>query len=204
MGYQSLKVQVSSGFLTRSGTTNTSQYLTIPIYLWGAFIYILVVMSMDWFHYDQRSTYMIVSGLFTAAGYAILIGCSKTGVQYFACFLCATGLYLVTGLNITWIGSNTKGRYKRAMAIAMNQTLGNAGGVVAGQIYIATNAPRYITGHSVSLASICVAILGTILAYTIFRRRNMHKAKKSLESGAGGDGNSNAMGDDDIHFKYML
>lgn len=55
---------------------------------------------------------------------------------YSACFLCASGVYILTGLHITWISSNVKGRYKRVVVISMNQTIGNAGGVVAGQIYI--------------------------------------------------------------------
>jgi MFS family permease len=158
---------------------------------------------MDWFHYTTRSTYMLVSGCFTLAGYAVLIGSNTVGVKYFACFLCTTGIYILTGLNITWIGSNTKGRYKRAVAIGMNQTLGNAGGVLSGQIYLATQAPRYIEGQAVSLSMFGVGMIVTIIMLLVLLARNAQKAKR-LASGANDVPNGKFLGDDSIHFTYML
>ncbi|KAJ9138142.1 MFS general substrate transporter [Pleurostoma richardsiae] len=163
MGYASLQIQ----------------YLTIPIYLWGAFVYLVTVQSMGLIRHERRSTYMLIFGVFTLVGYVLLITCRKAGVLYFACFLCASGLYIVTGLNITWIGGNVKGRYKRAVAIGMNQTMGNAGGVVAGQIYMATDAPRYVIGQS-----------------------NAQRAKKLADSVE--DEPEMAGSDRSIHFRYML
>jgi MFS family permease len=145
---------------------------------------------------------MVVFGLFTVVGYTLLIACRTVGVLYFACFLCASGLYVIAGLNITWIGSNVKGRYKRAVAIGMNQTMGNAGGVVAGQIYIATDAPRYLTGQSVSLAAICLALAAIVAQYIVFRYKNAQKAKK-LADGVQEDLDMEAS-DRSIHFRYFL
>lgn len=166
----------------------------------------VVVFGMDLFHYSQRSTFMLLGGLCTMAGYIILLSSRTIGVMYFACFLVATGIYILTGLNITWIGGNTKGRYKRAVAIGMNQTLGNAGGVLAGQIYIASEVPRYVTGQAVSLSMICMAIVGTLAMYTLLRVWNNQKAKKRA-AGVSEDEpveGSKFLGDKSVHFKYML
>ncbi|OIW22876.1 MFS general substrate transporter [Coniochaeta ligniaria NRRL 30616] len=186
MGYTNLKIQ----------------YLTVPIYLWGAVIYIVVVLSMDLINHHRRSTYILIFGLFTVVGYVLLIASRTVGVLYFACYLCTTGLYILTGLNITWIGSNVKGRYKRAVAIGMNQTMGNAGGIIAGQIYITSDAPRYIIGQSVSLAAILLALAATAALFMVFRYQNVNKAKK-LADGVEDEDEAKAS-DRSIHFQYFL
>ena len=176
--------------------------MTIPIYLFGALTYILTVLTMDWIHFNKRSPFMVGFGLLSAVGYIILIASKTAGVKYFACFLTAPGIYILTGLNITWIGGNVKGRYKRAVAIAINQTLGNSGGVVAGQIYIAAEAPRYITGQAVSLAGISMAVTLTLGMALLLRTHNARK-EKLLADGVTEDEDAN-LRDKSIHFKYML
>lgn len=145
---------------------------------------------------------MIIFGLFTVVGYSLLIANRTVGVLYFACFLCASGIYIVTGLNITWIGSNIKGRYKRAVAIGMNQTMGNIGGVVAGQIYISSDAPRYIIGQSVSLAGISLALVLTVVLHVTFRYQNSRKARAISTSVQNEDGME--VSDKDVYFRYIL
>jgi hypothetical protein len=38
------------------------------------------------------------------------------------------GLYITPGLNVTWIGNNTQGHFKRSTAVGLNQLIGNSAG----------------------------------------------------------------------------
>ena len=80
----------------------------------------------------MRAAFMIPSCLVTAIGYAINLGTpsSNQAVQYFSTFLIAPGIYIVLGLNCSWLLNCHAGYYKRATAVGMNQSIGNAAGVV--------------------------------------------------------------------------
>lgn len=81
----------------------------------------------------------------------------------------------------------------------MNQTIGNLGGVIAGQIYLSREKPYYKTGHAVSLAGWGLSWSLTMLMWWILKRKNDQKSKKLSE---GED--DNGRGDDSLHFKYLL
>jgi hypothetical protein len=70
--------------------------------------------------------------LVTATGYAIYLGVPSglRGVLYFSTFLIAPGVYIIVGLNVSWLLNSHAPYYKRAMAIGMNQSIGNSAGVV--------------------------------------------------------------------------
>jgi MFS family permease len=111
------------------GTVKT-QLLTIPVFLSAAIIFVLVSWLSD--RYGKRLAFMLPSVLITAIGYALQLGVPiKTkGVLYFSTFLIAPGIYIIIGLNCTWLLNSHAGYYKRATAVGMNQSLGNAAGVV--------------------------------------------------------------------------
>lgn len=59
-------------------------------------------------------------------GYIILISTSNPGAQYFACFLVATGLYVIVGLPFSWIPANTPRYGKRTAANGLQLTVANS------------------------------------------------------------------------------
>ncbi|KAH8879473.1 MFS general substrate transporter [Thozetella sp. PMI_491] len=123
-----------------------TQYLTIPIYITGVFGALAAGYLAD--RYQARAPILLTFSLTVVAGYAVLLGTHNPAANYFACFLIVVTSYVYPGLNLTWLSGNTAPHYKRATAIAMNQTIGNLGGVIAGQIYLAREAPYYRTGHA--------------------------------------------------------
>ena len=177
-------------------TSLQAQYLTIPIYVAAAIGIFFMAFLSD--RLQRRAPIMLIFSLFTVAGYSILLGNHTPAVNYFACYLVLFGGY-VFGLNVTWINGNTSPHYKRATAIAMNQTLGNLGGVVAGQIYLSSEKPYYTTGHSVALAGCCLSWFVTIVMWIMFKRRNERKERMVAEGVE-----DKWSGDDSIHFKYLL
>jgi MFS family permease len=173
------------------------QYMTIPIYIVSA----IGIFFMAWLsdRYQRRGAIMLFFSIFTITGYGLLIGCKTPGVRYFACYLVILGGNVIPALNITWINGNTAPYYKRATALAMNQTIGNIGGVIAGQIYLTTQAPYYLTGQAVALTGCLLSWVGTGLMWFILHKKNQAKEKK-IQEGVTDTGK----GDESIYFKYQL
>ncbi|ANB14237.1 Tna1p [Sugiyamaella lignohabitans] len=180
------------------GYTNLSvQYMTIPVYICGAVVFLSVAMLAD--YTGKRFIYLVMAGLTVMAGYIILLTDTHHRVQYLGTFLCAMGLYICVGLNIGWLNNNNSPHYKRAAALGFQQTVGNCAGIVAGQIYIAKSAPRYILGHAFSLGCIVVALLCYCCMATYLMAQNRRKRTRL----ANGTSDPNADGDDSDHFIYI-
>jgi predicted MFS family arabinose efflux permease len=177
--------------------TLQSQYLTIPVYIGGAFGVCLAGYIAD--KYQARAPILLIFSLPVIAGYAILLGTYSPGVNYFGCFLVVFGTYVYPGLNLTWLNGNTAPHYKRATAIAMNQTVGNLGGIIAGQIYLARESPRYKTGHAVSLSGLSFAWTLTWVLWAYLRRQN-HKKEQNMSENITDIGR----GDTKLGFQYQL
>lgn len=144
------------------------QYLIIPIYLVGATLYFIASSLAD--RFPEYTLYMmLMASIPIFIGYIILLTDQPTRVKYMATFFLSSGGYIIPGLNITWLCSIDSPLYKRAVAIGINQTLGNIGGVIAGQIYRDQDSPAYIIGHAVSLASLAFATI--LITLIIFLRR---------------------------------
>lgn len=110
--------------------TVTTQLLTIPVFFWASCAYIVVSWMSD--RWQRRAFFMIPACFVTAIGYAVNLGVptSQRGVLYFSTFLIAPGVYMIVGLNCAWLLNSHAPYYKRAMAIGMNQSIGNSAGVV--------------------------------------------------------------------------
>lgn len=191
----------------------TTQLLTIPVFFFASFTYIVISWSSD--KWGKRAFFMIPACLFTAVGYAVYLGVPThlRGVLYFSTFLIAPGVYIIVGLNVSWLLNSHAPYYKRAMAIGMNQSIGNSAGVVVsyrrlqsicqaaklilahqvGQIFRTTNDGKYVVGISASMAAVVLACTGQITLYFYLRRANkrrqaMSEDERVREIGAGKTG----------------
>lgn len=133
-------------------------------------------------------------------GYAIVLGTANHGAGYFAMFLCGAGIYPYNCLMLTWISSNLAPDFKRSVGIPLAATIANISGVLSGQIYPATDSPRYISGNAVSLGLEAVALGGVGAIYCLLRWRNAQKEKK-LADGVPSNGKE---GDASLEFRYVL
>ncbi|KAB8346275.1 hypothetical protein FH972_023319 [Carpinus fangiana] len=113
-----------------------SQYLTIPVYIFGGLAFLGFAFGSD---------RLRVPNVFGIIGYVLLLVDTSQVVKFVACFFCAVAVYTGPGLNLTWLNVNVAPHYRRATAIGMQQTIGNTAGIVAGQIY--RKAP-YTLGNS--------------------------------------------------------
>ncbi|GAA6008088.1 hypothetical protein JCM11491_001877 [Sporobolomyces phaffii] len=178
-----------------------SQLLTAPIYFWAAAVYLVGAYISD--RKDVRYWLLVPTGTVTCVGYAILTGTGSVGPSLFACFLCATGIYLCVGLHVSWLNANIAGVRKRATAIGLQQTIGNCAGVVSGQIYRSHDKPRYVLGHAVSLGAMALALVGLTVETWIYKSRNAKKLALTEEEKEAQDREGVVIGDRHWSFKYV-
>jgi MFS family permease len=177
--------------------TLQSNYLTIPVYLWGA----VVFLTMAWFsdRWSVRGPIIFCANFFGIIGYVLLLTVDHNDVKYFATFLCAIAVYIGPGLNLTWLNVNIAPHYRRATAIGFQQSMGNTAGIVAGQIY--RSAP-YKLGNSFSLGALCVSQVLIVTEVIYVKRLNAMKVK--IETGEVEDKREVTSGDQAVDFKYHI
>ncbi|KAF0475776.1 major facilitator superfamily domain-containing protein [Gigaspora margarita] len=87
-------------------------------------------------------------------------------LRYFFLILLACGAYSVLPILFSWCICNNLGQYKRSTALAMIFTSAQMGGIVGILIYPANDAPSFLMGNSICLASVILsAILVTVLKF---------------------------------------
>ncbi|KIW42415.1 uncharacterized protein PV06_05970 [Exophiala oligosperma] len=177
--------------------TLQSNYLTVPVYLFGAAAFIAAAIISD--RLSLRSPFILFANVFGIVGYIILLTVSTDGVRYFATFLCAVAVYNGPGLNVTWINVNVAPHYRRATTIGFQQTIANTAGIVAGQIY---RKSPYKLGHSFSLGALCVSQLLIVVKMLYIKWWNTRKEK--ISRGEIEDTRRYKTGDRELDFKYHL
>jgi hypothetical protein len=148
-------------------TAAMSQVRSIPIFIVAAVAALLVAWATD--KMKHRYAFTIAGVVVGGIGYVILLnqGSVSVGVKYMACFFITTGGYMTQPVTWVWLNNvrhlsffpylslkatqNMGGHYKRSIATAMQIGLGNAGGIVASNVFITKQSPRYTTGYGTSL-----------------------------------------------------
>lgn len=105
------------------------QLLTVPCYFLGAVAYMTTALVSD--RYQRRGVFCVVFGAVSVVGYGILLSPAGAGVHYFGCFLVAGGLYVVVGLPLAWLPTNSPRYGKRTTATGLQLTLGNTSGIMS-------------------------------------------------------------------------
>ncbi|KAI1778627.1 MFS general substrate transporter [Hypoxylon cercidicola] len=158
-----------------------SQYLSIPVFVWGSVVYAVAGYLSD--RFSRRFLACVVCAPLGMVGYAMLLGGNQlsVGVKYFACFLIATCVWMMGGANITWLSTNTAPDGKRAVSVGLAFAVGNLGGIISGQIYPQTMAPSYTLGHAWSLGAVCISFcLWWVLRHIYYTRET---GKQSMRGG---------------------
>ncbi len=129
-------------------------------------------------------------------GYITLYNTSpktQVGAQYFSIFLCATGIFTCSALNIGWLPNQIPNASKRAAGSALQVAIGQLGGVAAAYIYPRTDAPLYKKGHGTAIAFLVMAIAFTSIIWVVLDRQN-----KDVAGRRRGDR------EEGVDFKYTL
>ncbi|KAI5456430.1 major facilitator superfamily domain-containing protein [Mariannaea sp. PMI_226] len=183
-------------------TTAEVQLLTVPCYFFGALTYMVTAYLSD--RTQRRGIFCVIFGTISVVGYAILLSDVSTGAHYFGCFLVAGGLYVVVGMPLAWLPTNSPRYGKRTTSTGMQLTMGNASGVMSAFIYPVADRPRYIRGHAVTLSLVG---LGTIIygfLWYWYRRENQQRDAGQIKEEYRGMEEEDLMelGDESPHFRY--
>ena len=178
-----------------------AQVHTIPIYAVAA-VFCLTFCFISGRVKHRYGFIMIGVGL-GSLGYILLL-CQRTlpvGAKYFALFTLVSCGYIVQPLSVAWLLNNMGGHYKRAFASAAQIGWGNAGGIVASNIYFDNEAPYFQTGYGVSFALLLMTgIIGTVMFVLLKRENRIRDAgKKDYLLNAS---DSDNLGDENPHFRY--
>ncbi|KAF9820406.1 hypothetical protein IEO21_01415 [Rhodonia placenta] len=152
-----------------------AQLLTVPPYFVATVLTFLTAYGS--YYINRRAVFIIAGAILAIIGYIILITSATTGVQYFATFLCAGGIYPATAITLSWPANNVSGQLKRAVACALQISVGNGLGAIVGtQLY--RYGPRFYLGHGFSIGYLCLAIAASSLNWYVLSKRNAAKEKE--------------------------
>jgi len=185
-------------------TSYHANLMTVPIYICALVFFLFIAWLSD--KTGMRGPFLLVALFLLVIGYAILIAVENTKVRFFACFVAALGIYPTTGLSLMWLQDNVARHYKRATVTGFTLCLGNLAGVAVGQIFIAQDGPRYITGLSIALGLAVVAacvVVALMIGYTVVNRKR-ERILAAAEAAGTPIPPKPELGDYDLHFRYSL
>ncbi|GAW11017.1 hypothetical protein ANO14919_003560 [Xylariales sp. No.14919] len=142
-----------------------AQVHSIPVYAVTAVAMILIGWLSD--RCKHRYGFVMLGCVFATVGYGILLGQDglSRDAKYAALFFASLGGYTAPPMALAWLANNVSGHWKRAFSASIQVTVGNIVGIVAANIFLDREAPRYITGYSVALG---LNWLGAIAATVLF------------------------------------
>lgn len=133
----------------------------------------------------QRAIFIGGSALFASIGYCIMLGntspAARPGVSYAGTVFAAGGIYPAVALVLSWPAINVSGQTKRAVANAMQISVGNCGAVIGTQIYRSADGPRFVVGHAVALAYLLANVAVVSLLWLRLRAENRRRAEVAEE-----------------------
>ncbi|KAJ1306195.1 hypothetical protein OPQ81_010904 [Rhizoctonia solani] len=154
--YQSLNVALSSisvflpTIIRTLGYTNAkAQLMSVPPYASAGIVMLIAAKTSDRLH--LRGPFVAASLALSGAGYIILLVSSATQVhaRYAAIFLSVTGTYCGIPIAMSWTTGNGGSETRRAVNMAMLNTIGQAMAVLGSYIYPEREAPQYTRGFAI-------------------------------------------------------
>ena len=158
-------------------TAVRAQVLSIPIYVVAAVTCLISALLTD--RLRHRYAFAMLGVVIASVGYIILLaqGSVSVSVRYFAVYLVMAGGYTTQPITLVWLSNNMGGHYKRSINAAMQIGFGNCGGIIASNIYLTDQRPRYPVGYGVSLALIWMCGLACTVLVIGLRHENKKRER---------------------------
>lgn len=182
-------------------TAAQAQLLRVPPY---AVAFIVMVGFAVWSERGgQRGPFIVASSCIAVIGYILLLSDHTSGVPYLGTILAAAGIYLAVALTLAWPANNVSGHTKRAVAGAMQTSIGNLGAVLGTQLYRTETAPRYYFGHGFALGYMVANIIVTVITWVVLKRKNTRRDQgHGSEKLSGINEAEEWLGDDDPRWRF--
>ncbi|KAF9234656.1 MFS general substrate transporter [Melanogaster broomeanus] len=196
-------------------STAVSQLLTIPPYVLATISLLTAAHFSD--KLKLRSPFIFAAQLTSLVGYIINISNAPSGVKYFGTYLCVIGTYtsipgsFIDTADDNRLANNLGGRYKRAVGMALQISVGNLGGVVASIIFRTQDEPRYLLGHGLEIMFTSIGLIVLLLTVLTYKRINARRDREELLDQQQGEkaepkqaGGAGPLGDRALSFRYTI
>ncbi|KAL5333635.1 major facilitator superfamily domain-containing protein [Aspergillus crustosus] len=162
--------------------TTGTLLLTAPPYVLTALVCLTNSYLSD--RFSTRSPSILVPAAFACAGIIITVATTNTAARYVAIFMMLPGTYGCMMISNAWMANIAARPQKmRAIALAMNNALGNSALVWTPYLYPESAGPRYVVAWAVNLSLMGVCIASTVALRIILIRDN-RKLELAAEHGA--------------------
>ncbi|KAL5508394.1 hypothetical protein ACEPAH_6013 [Sanghuangporus vaninii] len=141
-----------------------AQLHTVPPYVPAVVLTVVIAFLAD--RLKWRGPFILIMMPLTIVGYILAIRADTNDARYAAVFLMAAGVYPSAPCILSILPNNSSGHYKKATTTALQLMIANTGGFIATFAYTSDQAPRYIRGHTISLAFVCltwIAVAANVL-----------------------------------------
>ena len=128
-------------------TPAQTQLLSIPPYVASFFLTMAAAVYAE--RTKLRAPFVMASSTLAIVGFIILTASHRPEVSYGGTILATAGAYCTAAIVAGWPANNVSGQTKRAIASAVQISIGNLGGVVGSQLYRPKWAPRFLIGNCV-------------------------------------------------------
>ncbi|KAJ1927774.1 hypothetical protein IWQ60_002633 [Tieghemiomyces parasiticus] len=151
-----------------------AQLLTIPPYAFAGIFLTINSYASDRTH--RHGFHIGLAATVGMVGFILLAVLTSKGGEYAVLFLATLGPSAIIPINFTWLAVNIRHDGERSIATAMASSIGGFGGVVAGQMYRSSEAPRYIASHLGNAIILAIALI-TALVLDLMMRRRRHRSE---------------------------
>lgn len=152
-------------------STINTLLLTAPPYLFTALFCLFNTWYSD--RTSRRSPHMVYPSLVAVVGIVVTMATTNIGARYFAIFLMLPGTYGCFQISNAWMANiAARPRKKRAIGLALNNSIGNLALVWTPYLYPESDGPRYMTAWSVNLALTVLTIMSSVILSIFLRRDN--------------------------------
>ncbi|KAH7337182.1 major facilitator superfamily domain-containing protein [Rhizoctonia solani] len=156
-------------------TSWEAQLLTVPPYTFSA----ICIGITAWLAsiYNRRATFIIGSAVVAIIGeYILLIATHTAGRQYVGVHLACAGVYTGNALLLSWPGENVAPQTKRAVAVAMQISIGDLGAIAGVLIYRPEwAANRFRKPHIISIGYLVFSLVVTTWLWVWMARENRRR-----------------------------
>jgi len=87
------------------------------------------------------------------------------------------GGYITQPIVLGWMANVVSGHYKRSVSSAVQIGIGNLGGIVASNVFLESEAPKYRTGYGVSLGMLWICGISCTLLYLLVGWENKKRER---------------------------
>ncbi|KAJ7675802.1 major facilitator superfamily domain-containing protein [Mycena polygramma] len=186
-----------------------AQLMTVPPNTLASLsIWFTVWLSSRW---NLRAPFIIVSAFVAILGYIILLTGPTPGAQYVGVHFAAAGVYTGNALLLSWPGENVSAQTKRAVAVAMQITIGDIGAIAGVLIYRPEfSAHRFRKPHIIAIGYL---LFGAAVAAYLWwwmarenRRRDLLAAERSEDDklDAEDEVEQHRLGDRSLSYRYVI